>query len=174
MDDGIDQETLRLMVALELQDSHAMMKGKQREGDPPPDAEIAAWLYEQQLRALEASYADHDLNNGEEAPADPFTTATRASRTKDSRPAIHTDQARQVIKAKKLGQAEEAREANQFEEPKKGRCIICKEEILFAETLKCPDGHMYCHGCNEERFQLAILDGLFPPLDAVAKQPPSV
>lgn len=70
-------------------------------------------------------------------------------------------------------EALQAEEPGQAEESKKGRCIVCKEETLFTETLKYPGGHIYCHGCNEERFQLAILDGLFPPLDAVAKQSPS-
>lgn len=70
-------------------------------------------------------------------------------------------------------EAPEAEKPNQAKESKKGRCIVCKEETLFAETLTYPGGHIYCHRCNEERFQLAVLDGLFPPLDAVPKQPPS-
>ncbi|PTB51291.1 hypothetical protein M431DRAFT_239107 [Trichoderma harzianum CBS 226.95] len=64
MDDKIDQETLQMMVSLELQDADSQMKGKHREGDPPPDAEIAAWLYEQELLSLETFYADRDLNSG--------------------------------------------------------------------------------------------------------------
>lgn len=64
MDNNIDQETLQMMVALQLQDADSLMKGKHREGDPPPDAEIAAWLYEQELLSLETFYTDRDLNSG--------------------------------------------------------------------------------------------------------------
>lgn len=64
MDNNIDQETLRMMVSLELEDADSQLKGKHREGDPPPDAEIAAWLYEQELLSLETFYTDHDLNSG--------------------------------------------------------------------------------------------------------------
>ncbi|KAL7957962.1 hypothetical protein V8C34DRAFT_305334 [Trichoderma compactum] len=179
MDDNIDRETLQLMVALELQ-----------------DADIAAWLYEQQLRALETSYAHRDLNNRQEAPADPFTTATRASHTADSQPDAQTYKADEPNRCDKAIQEDEdmaladsvaaagstlteakeachAEEPSQAEESKKGRCIICMGETSFAETLRYPDGHIYCHECIEERFQLAILDGLFPPLDIVARQPPS-
>ncbi|KAK4065509.1 hypothetical protein Trihar35433_7629 [Trichoderma harzianum] len=172
MDDNIDKKTLRLMVALELQDADSPMKGKHREGDPPADAEIAAWLYEQELLSLETFHAGRDLNNRQEAVADRFTTATRASHTVDSQLDTQTAAAAgfTLTKAKEARQAEEP---SQAEESKKGRCIVCKEETLFTEILKYPGGHIYCHGCNEERFQLAILDGLFPPLDAVAKQPPS-
>lgn len=94
--------------------------------------------------------------------ADRFTTATRARHTEDSQFNTQTET-----------EARQDEEPSQAEESKKGRCIVCKEETLFNETLKYPGGHIYCHGCNEERFQLAILDGLFPPLDAVAKQPPT-
>ncbi|KAJ4856587.1 hypothetical protein T069G_09955 [Trichoderma breve] len=190
MDNNIDQETLRMMVFLELQDADSQMKGKHREGDPPPDAEIAAWLYEQELLSLETFYAD------QEALADPLTAATSASHTEDSQFDTQTgkaDEPNQCHKASQedehialinsvaaadftLTETEEARQAeesSQGEEFKKGRCTVCKEETLFTETLKYPGGHIYCQGCNEERFQLAILDGLFPPLDAVARQPPS-
>ncbi|KAL7782035.1 hypothetical protein V8C43DRAFT_310513 [Trichoderma afarasin] len=170
MDNDIDQETLQMMVALELQDVDSQLKGKHREGDPPPDAEIAAWLYEQELLSLETFYTDHDLNSGEEALADRFTTATRASHTEESQLDTQTAAAVAFTEAK---EAPEAEKPNQAKESKKGRCYVCKEETSFTETLKYPGGHIYCHGCNEERFQLAILDGLFPPLDAVAKQSPS-
>ncbi|PTB51292.1 hypothetical protein M431DRAFT_533536, partial [Trichoderma harzianum CBS 226.95] len=106
----------------------------------------------------------------QEALADPFTTATRASYPEDSQ--LDTQKAAAVAFTE-AKEAPEAEKPNQAKESKKGRCIVCKEETLFTETLKYPGGHIYCHGCNEERFQLAILDGLFPPLDAVAKQPPS-
>ncbi|KAL6814512.1 hypothetical protein J3E69DRAFT_375925 [Trichoderma sp. SZMC 28015] len=200
MDNNIDQETLRMMVSLELQDAESLRKGKHREGDPPPDAEIAAWLYEQELLSLETFYADRDLNSGfassEEALADPFTSATRASHAEESQLDTQTGKANEPNQCDKASQedermvltdaiaaaavafteakeAPEAEKPNRAKESKKGRCIVCKEETLFTETLKYPGGQIYCHGCNEERFQLAILDGLFPPLDAVAKQPPS-
>ncbi|KAL6821344.1 hypothetical protein V8C40DRAFT_280659 [Trichoderma camerunense] len=187
MDNNIDQETLRMMVSLELQDADSLMKGKHREGDPPPDAEIAAWLYEQELLSLETFYTDRDLNSG---------FASSASHTEDSQFDTQTgkaDEPNQCDKASQedehmvlinsvaaadfaLTETEKARqdeEPNQAEQSKKGRCYVCKEETSFTETLKYPGGHIYCHGCNEERFQLAVLDGLFPPLDAVARQPPS-
>ncbi|KAM6479361.1 hypothetical protein HDV62DRAFT_399506 [Trichoderma sp. SZMC 28011] len=170
MDNNIDQETLQMMVALQLEDANSLMKGKHREGDPPPDAEIAAWLYEQELLSLETFYEDRDLNSGEEALAHPLTAATSASRTEDSQYDTHTAATVAFTEAKEVPEAEKP---NQAKESKKGRCIVCKEETLFTETLKYPGGHIYCHGCNEERFQLAVLDGLFPPLDAVPKQSPS-
>lgn len=59
--------------------------------------------------------------------------------------------------------ARQDKEPNQAEQSKKARCYVCKEETSFTETLKYPGGHIYCHGCNEERFQLAILDGFSLP-----------
>lgn len=86
---------------------------------------------------------------------------------------VLTDSVAAAVVASTEAKDARAKEPNQAKGPKKGRCTVCEEETLFNEALKYPGGHIYCHRCNEERFQLAVLDGLFPPLDAVPKQPPS-
>lgn len=62
MDNHTDRATRQLIINLLLQDADALIKGKHRAGDTAPDAEIAARLYQQELRSLATFYADRDLS----------------------------------------------------------------------------------------------------------------
>ncbi|KAF3066726.1 hypothetical protein CFAM422_008886 [Trichoderma lentiforme] len=188
MESNIDQATRQLIINLQLQDANALIKGKHRVGDPPPDAEIAARLYQQELRSLETFYAD-------QAQADPLTAVTGTVHTEDFQSDTQTDKADEVNHDEKADRQDEelaltddaapavfilkeAEEDSQSEddsqseedsqaEKTKGaieRCIACMEEILLAKTLTCPCDHVYCHGCMNELFRLAMLDEhSFPP-----------
>ncbi|KAL7907771.1 hypothetical protein GGI35DRAFT_470311 [Trichoderma velutinum] len=186
MDDSIDQETRQVIIALQLQDAAALWKGQRGVGDFPPDAEVAARLFEQELRSLETSYADRDLSNrlaSQEALAEALTTTAGGSHTEDAQPDTLTGKASEpsqcdkttevVCRCEEACLCEEAcqceevcqcEEPSQPEEPKKECCVACFEETVVAETLTCPCDHVYCYGCMGELFRLAMFDEhSFPP-----------
>lgn len=49
----IDEQSLRLGIYLQSQDAAALIKGKQREEEQPPDVEFAAELYKSELHSLQ-------------------------------------------------------------------------------------------------------------------------
>lgn len=55
-----DQETLNLIIELQLQDAKALIKGKHRAGEPP-DRELAAELFKQELESLASFHADRAM-----------------------------------------------------------------------------------------------------------------
>ncbi|KAK2608418.1 hypothetical protein QQS21_003104 [Conoideocrella luteorostrata] len=54
MADEIDEATLGLMIELQLQDAQSLTKGKNRSSEILQDSELAGWLFEQELQALES------------------------------------------------------------------------------------------------------------------------
>lgn len=90
----IDEQSLRLGIHLQSQDAVALIKGKQREDEQPPDVEFAAELYKFELQSLHSFYSDRALcrrlsglgledgdpfryraNEAQSAPSKPKTTA---------------------------------------------------------------------------------------------------
>ncbi|KAL7928713.1 hypothetical protein V8C35DRAFT_317340 [Trichoderma chlorosporum] len=63
MDDQTDEATRQLIISLQLQDVEALIKGKHGPGDTPPDHEVAAMLYKNELLNLETFYSDRDLSH---------------------------------------------------------------------------------------------------------------
>lgn len=70
----IDEQSLRLCIRLQGQDAIALIKGKKREDEQPPDVEFAAELYKFELQSLQTFYYDRalcrrlhrlDLENGD-------------------------------------------------------------------------------------------------------------
>jgi hypothetical protein len=61
MDADIDQESLRLSIYLQSQDAAALVKGKRRIDEQPPDVELAAELYRLELESLRTFYSDQAL-----------------------------------------------------------------------------------------------------------------
>jgi hypothetical protein len=57
----IDERSLRLCIYLQSQDAAALIKGKQREDEQPPDVEFAAKLYKFELQSLQTFYSDRAL-----------------------------------------------------------------------------------------------------------------
>lgn len=57
----IDEESLRLGIYLQSQDAIALIEGKQREDEQPPDVEFAAELYKFELQSLHIFYTDRAL-----------------------------------------------------------------------------------------------------------------
>ncbi|PNP56186.1 hypothetical protein THARTR1_03711 [Trichoderma harzianum] len=108
MEDNTDQPTQQLIINLQLQDANALIKGKNRVGDPPPDAEIAAKLYEQELKSLETFYTtDESARTTQEAQAEPLTAATGTVRTEDAQPDTQTDKADEANQGEKADQQDE-------------------------------------------------------------------
>ena len=59
--DGIDAETLAVIIELQLSDLGSLIKGKGKEGDETPDGEIAMSAYKEELDCLECFRADRAL-----------------------------------------------------------------------------------------------------------------
>lgn len=57
----IDEASLRLCIRLQSQDAVALIKGKNRENEQPPDIEFAAELYKFELQSLQTFYSDRAL-----------------------------------------------------------------------------------------------------------------
>lgn len=58
MASDIDEQSLQLGIHLQSQDAVALIKGKQREDEQPPDVEFAAELYKFELQSLHTFYSD--------------------------------------------------------------------------------------------------------------------
>lgn len=61
MDIEIDEETLKLIIELQVQDARNMIKGKHRVGEVP-DSEIAAQMFEHELMNLASFYTDKAMS----------------------------------------------------------------------------------------------------------------
>ncbi|KAM0257941.1 hypothetical protein ACHAQJ_004099 [Trichoderma viride] len=57
----IDQESLQLSIHLQAQDAVALIEGKHRDDEQPPDVEFAAELYKLELQSLQTFYSDRAL-----------------------------------------------------------------------------------------------------------------
>lgn len=57
----IDEQSLRLGIHLQSLDAAALLKGKQREDEQPPDVEFAAEPYKLKLDSLQTFYSDRAL-----------------------------------------------------------------------------------------------------------------
>lgn len=57
----MDEASLRLCIQLQSQDAVALIKGKKREDEQPPDIEFAAELYKFELHSLQTFYSDRAL-----------------------------------------------------------------------------------------------------------------
>ncbi|KAM0257584.1 hypothetical protein ACHAQJ_004284 [Trichoderma viride] len=60
MDHEIDQESLELIIQLQLQDAQSMIKGKYREGEAP-DFELALEVFNAELESLHAFIHDREM-----------------------------------------------------------------------------------------------------------------
>ncbi|KAL6900460.1 hypothetical protein GGI43DRAFT_49798 [Trichoderma evansii] len=58
---NIDDASLRLCIQLQSQDAIALIKGKHRDDEQPPDIEFAAELYKFELQSLQMFYYDRAL-----------------------------------------------------------------------------------------------------------------
>ncbi|PNP52635.1 hypothetical protein THARTR1_06800 [Trichoderma harzianum] len=61
MFDELDEETLNLIIELQLQDAQNLIRGKHRHGEQP-DAELAMQLYCSELESLATTCSDHAMS----------------------------------------------------------------------------------------------------------------
>lgn len=62
MENDLDQQTLDLMIELQLQDARNMIKGKHRHGGEARDCEVAAKIFEKELQNLASFYVDRAMS----------------------------------------------------------------------------------------------------------------
>ncbi|KAL7960297.1 hypothetical protein V8C34DRAFT_321520 [Trichoderma compactum] len=193
MSDEIDQETLNLIIELQLQDA----KHRQVEQS---DAELALQLYCSELEPPATTYSDHAMSRSIAHAAlsdgdfirNHLEEEQQAVRDREYAingqpsaivPDITTpDTVIEDGMLKKLAalynsvyddrysvvgepsSRQTTRAGKSSSATMNGRCVACMADVPFFETLQCPCSHEYCRVCIAKLFKAAMSDeSLFPP-----------
>ncbi|KAG6300370.1 hypothetical protein E4U09_007024 [Claviceps aff. purpurea] len=155
MDVDIDQESLALIIELQLQDLRHMTEGSH---DTNSDSEVAALLMETELKELASYYADKAMSR----------SVAHASSSRD-RVTDNEMNSRFVALSKGIIEISSAADTSTRAGPSFAseesddlrRCAGCASDVALTG---CPCSHDYCRDCMVNLFNAAIGDeSLFPP-----------
>ncbi|KAG6019059.1 hypothetical protein E4U41_003416 [Claviceps citrina] len=159
--DDIDQETLSLILELQVHDVRSMIEGGHGAGEDR-DFEVAAQILESELRGLASFYADRALSRSlADAPwaeADAMTAGpASSSASRGDTTAATTDDDGD-------GGRSPQQQQQQSNPAELRSCTACSSDVPASDTVRCPCSHTYCRDCMTELFTIALDDAsLFPP-----------
>ncbi|GAB0134551.1 hypothetical protein EsDP_00002916 [Epichloe bromicola] len=177
MDSEIDEETLELIIELQVQDARNMIKGKHREGEHIAHAvltdgdAIKAHVDEEQQATNDREFAvcgQPATGSPGDASADAIVEDEMMRKLialyfgDNHRPPSAARSAATPRAAQQAGPSSSASaSANGIE---LRRCVACTSDVAFFDTVRCPCSHDYCRDCIAKLFSAAISDeSLFPP-----------
>lgn len=158
--DGIDLESLRLIIELQIEDAEHLIEGTNNETAAFSDNELAAELYKSELQSLEVFTSDRALSA--RVADDEVSEDDDGHQLCVSRPASAT------------GPYSEEDSEQHSDKPGVGdprlQCYVCSDLVPVSEMVHCPCSHDYCFECLGQLYTSCLGDeSLYPP--RCCKQP---
>ncbi|KAG5942224.1 hypothetical protein E4U60_007459 [Claviceps pazoutovae] len=164
MDADIDQESLALIIELQLQDLRHMTEGN-HDTNQTSDSQVAALLMETELKELASYYADKAMSRSvaHAVVADGHASSSRHGVTDNEMNSRFVALSKGIIEissaadtSTKAGPSSASEESDDLR-----RCAGCASDVALTG---CPCSHDYCRDCMAKLFNAAIGDeSLFPP-----------
>ncbi|KAG6177675.1 hypothetical protein E4U36_007052 [Claviceps purpurea] len=163
MDVDIDQESLALIIELQLQDLRHMTEGS-HDTNQSSDSEMAALLMETELKELASYYADKAMSRSvaHAVVADGHASSSRERVTDNEMNSRFVALSKGIIEISSAADTSRAGPSFASEESDDlRRCAGCASDVAL---IGCLCSHDYCRDCMANLFNAAIGDeSLFPP-----------
>jgi hypothetical protein len=163
--DGIDAESVQIIIRLQLQDIQSSLDWSDCESDETADRTSALRLYESELRTLAGLRADQIISQNvgdgrdireRDAEAEPDGQDTIGAT------AIHPDS--ELLRKLQALHSGKYEDKDDDEDVEFISCTVCGDRAMSEQVATCPCSHKYCHDCIAGLFNACIMDeSLFPP-----------
>ncbi|KAG5952699.1 hypothetical protein E4U57_005889 [Claviceps arundinis] len=166
MDVDIDQESLVLIIELQLQDLRHMTEGN-HDTNQSSDSEVAALLMETELKELASYYADKAMSRSvaNTVVADGHASSSRHRVTDNEMSSRFVALSKGIIEISSAADTSTRSRAGPSSASEGSadlrRCAGCASDVAL---IGCPCSHDYCSDCMANLFNAAIGDeSMFPP-----------